>query len=195
MESALSNTEIEGIDYGPLFHLIGTWEGADGMDVSPEPDDDEHNPYYETIRFEAAGDVTNAESQVLVIVRYHQVVKRKSNNKVFHDQIGYWLWDAKTGVVMQSVSIPRGVTLLAGGQAEANDGNKVTFKVVATEGESDWGITQSPFMKDNARTVAFSHTLSVDGDRLQYSETTLLDIYGKSRYEHTDQNSLTRRQS
>ena len=53
------------IDYGPLAALIGTWQGDKGMDVSPEPDGIEENPYYETIVFEAAGDVTNAEAQTL----------------------------------------------------------------------------------------------------------------------------------
>jgi hypothetical protein len=41
---------------------------------------------YETIAFEAVGDVTNAESQRLAVVRYQQIVRRKSNDKVFHDQ-------------------------------------------------------------------------------------------------------------
>ena len=67
------------VDYGPLDCLVGVWKGSDGMDVAPEPDDDEHNPYYETLVFEAAGDVTNAEEQVLSMLRYHQVVTRKSN--------------------------------------------------------------------------------------------------------------------
>ena len=59
------------IDYGPLQGLIGTWSGDQGLDISPEPDGIEENPYYETLAFEAAGDMTNAESQTLSIVRYH----------------------------------------------------------------------------------------------------------------------------
>ncbi len=50
------------IDYGPLRQLIGTWTGRGGLDIAPEPDGTERNPYYETIVFEAGGDVTNAES-------------------------------------------------------------------------------------------------------------------------------------
>jgi len=49
------------------------------MDISPGPDGQEENPYFETIIFAAAGEVKNAEEQVLAIVRYHQVVQRKSN--------------------------------------------------------------------------------------------------------------------
>jgi hypothetical protein len=77
------------IDYGPLTALIGTWQGEKGLDVAPEPEGTEENPYYETIVFEAGGDVTNAEIQTLAIVRYRQVVHRKSNGEIFHDQIGY----------------------------------------------------------------------------------------------------------
>lgn len=103
------------IDYGPLAGLIGTWEGNKGLDVSPEPDGWEESPYYETIAFETVGDVTNAESQRLVVARYQQIVRRKSTDKVFHDQTGYWMWDADAGAVMQSLTIPRAVCVLAGG--------------------------------------------------------------------------------
>lgn len=46
-------------------------------------------------------------------------------------------------------------------------------------------------MRDNARTVEFRHTIKVDGDKLTYKETTVLDIYGKT-FDHTDENELTR---
>ena len=64
------------------------------MDVAPEPDGTEHNPFYEQLLFEPIGTVTNAEQQTLAALRYHQVVLRKSNDKVFHNETGYWLWDA-----------------------------------------------------------------------------------------------------
>jgi hypothetical protein len=179
------------VDYGPLKGLIGTWKGDKGMDISPEPDGVEENPYYETIVFEAAGDVTNAEEQTLAIVRYHQVVTRKSNDEVFHDEIGYWLWDSANQVVVHSLAIPRAVTLVAGGSYSGDPGSeRVTLEVRAADGE-EWGICQSPFMRDKARTVEFRHTIAVDADTLRYDETTVLEIYGK-RFDHTDANELRR---
>jgi len=178
------------IDYGPLRGLIATWNGDAGMDISPEPEGREENPYFETILFEAAGDVTNAESQTLSIVRYHQVVKRKANNEVFHDEIGYWLWDSATEVVMHSLAIPRAVCVLAGGKATV-EGAMTRLEVTAKLGDPDWNILQSPFMRDNARTVEFRHAIEVSDDRLSYAETTVLDIYGKT-FEHTDENILKR---
>jgi len=181
----------EEVNYGPLAGLIGTWSGNEGMDVAPEPDDDERNPYYETIVFEAAGDVTNAEEEVLSVVRYHQEVRRKSTDKVFHDQVGYWLWNSVTGEVIQTLTIPRAVTLLAGGRA-TTDGGITVFEVHARAGDKDRNIIESPFMQKKARTLEFSHSLKVSGDHMSYSETTILDIYGKRNYEHTDENTLRR---
>jgi len=183
---------MDGIDYGPLACLVGVWEGDEGMDVAPEPDDDEYNPYYETIVFEAAGDVTNAERQVLSMIFYRQVVRRKSNDKAFHDQSGYWLWDPATGTVVQTLTIPRAVSLLAGGEATV-DGDATTLAVRSADGDSRWGIVQSPFMREQARTLEYRHRVTVSGDVLSYDQTTLLDIYGKRNYEHTDANTLRRR--
>jgi len=178
-------------DYGPLACMLGTWTGDSGLDVAPEPDGDEHNPYYETIRFTAAGDVTNAEEQTLAVVHYHQLVSRKSTGKVFHDQVGYWLWQPESGLVVQTLTIPRAVTLLAGGRAVI-EGKRTTFSVSAEDGDPEWGIVQSPFMQAKARTLAFRHELIVEGNELSYDETTVLDIYDKQRYEHTDRNTLYR---
>ena len=177
------------VDYGPLTGLIGSWTGDKGMDISPEPEGIEENPYYETIEFGAAGDLKNYGSQHLAIVSYHQVVKRKSNDEVFHDQVGYWLWDAGSQAVMQTLTIPRGVCVTAGGGALGS--RPVVLGVRAKLGDADWGIAQSPFMRDNASTVAFDHRLTIDGDTLLYVETTTLEIYGR-RFEHTDQNALMR---
>ena len=76
---------INGVNYGPLAALVGTWKGDKGNDLSPELDGEEDTPYYETLKFEAIGDVTNAGSQTLSVLRYHQVVRKKSDNQVFHD--------------------------------------------------------------------------------------------------------------
>ena len=185
--------DIPDADLGPLAALIGTWSGDKGIDVAPEPNGTEENPYYETLCFEPVGEVRNAESQVLTTVRYLQIVRRKSDDVVFHDQTGYWMWDAASSTVMQSLTIPRAVCVLAGGEhaAAADPAASVRLRVHAKLDDPNWGIVQSPFMRDKARTLEFSHELTIKGDRLSYSETTQIDIYGRS-FEHTDRNELTR---
>jgi len=188
------------VDYGPLTRLIGLWKGDKGMDVAPiKPQGRgagaralprEENPFRDVIHIEAVGDVTNAEEEVLAIVRYHQSVFRKSNGEQFHDELGYWIWNASRKIVIQSLLIPRAVGLLAGGRVTERK-DSVTFKVAARLQHRDWGILQSPFMRKKARTLGFRRTVVVKGDSMTYSQLTELEIYGK-RFRHTDENMLTR---
>lgn len=186
-------SESNEIDYGPLTKLIGTWKGDKGTDIAPEPDGEENNPYYETITFSAIGDVENAESQLLAAIHYRQIVQRKSNDEVFHDETGYWMWDAANHTIMHSLTIPRAVCVLAGGAHSGRPETDGSFllDVVAGIDDTDWSIVQSPFMQKNARTTAFHHRITVGEKTLHYRETTIVDIYGRT-FEHTDENTLTR---
>ena len=96
------------------------------------------------------------------------------------------MWDPATGTVMQSLTIPRAVCVLASGNAAETQGT-VTLEVSA--GASD--VVQSPFMQEKARTTSFTHKVTVDGDKMSYAETTMLEIYGRT-FEHTDENDLER---
>ena len=186
-----TSMDVQEYDYGPLKLLIGKWEGDKGMDIAPDPSGTEENPYSETIVFEGIGDVNNAKKQNLTIVRYHQVVKRKSNDQVFHDQIGYWLWDKEGQTIMHSYTIPRGVCVIAGGFFEGDvDAEEITLEVEAKQGD-DWGIIEQPFMQMNASTKEFKQKMVVTKDKLIFSESTLLSIYGTA-FDHTDDNTLTR---
>ncbi len=184
------STIINGVDYGPLHQLIGSWRGERGLDVAPEPDGTDKEAYYDEITFAPSGPAENAEEQNLVSLRYHQVVRKRKNGRIFHDQIGHWIFEPTTGKVVHSLSIPRAVCLLAGGGVEQN-GDETVFHVEAKAGSESFGISQSPFMLEKARTTAFSMTLTVAGDALRYSETTSLEIYGRS-FAHTDNCELQR---
>jgi len=186
----MSNT----VDYGPLKGLIGLWKGDKGLDVAPKSEGTKENLYYETITYTEVGDVTNAESQVLSVIRYHQVISHQSSHEVFHDETGYWMWDPKSEIVMHSLVIPRGVCVLAGGKYKGpTSEGSVKIEVVANINDKNWGIIQSPFMQQTARTTEFRHRILLSDDKLSYSEITMLEIYGKT-FEHTDKNELVRQQ-
>ncbi len=180
-------------DYGPLTGLIGTWKGDRGLDIAPDPEGREENPYYETIVFDPVGEVTNADSQHLVALHYLQIVQRKADDGVFHHQSGYWMWDAEGQTLMQSITIPRGVCVLAGGRwdGERDDEGNLLIEVSAELEGSGWGLVQSPFMNAQARTTAFVHRLHLGQDHLRYREITRLEIY-RGRFEHEDANELVR---
>jgi len=175
----------------PLNKLIGTWKGDSGVDLAPKPEIDENNPYYEILTIEPVDiEIENAEEQELDAVRYHQIVREKSNDKVSHSETGYWIWDKNENTIMNSFSIPRGVCVLAGGKVNIQD-NELILNVSAEENDSKWGIIQSPFMQKKARSLSFKREFKIVGNTLSYSQETVLDIYGKI-FNHTDINVLTK---
>ena len=187
----MSSNETIGVDVGPLHALIGTWTGDAGIDIAPEPDGTEENLYRETLTIEPVGDVTNAERQKLLIVRYLQIVHRKSDNKAIHNEQGYWIWDAESQTVMNSLIIPRAVCVLAGGKLASTGDTTFSAEVTARQDDPQFGIIQQSFMQEQARTVEFRRKINVDGNTLSYSQTTVVEIYGKT-FDHTDENQLTR---
>jgi hypothetical protein len=65
------------------------------------------------------------------------------------------------------------------------------LEVSATLGDPVWGIAQSPFLTAKAKTVAYRHRTEILGNALKYSQTTSLEIYGRS-VDHTDESVLRR---
>ena len=185
------NTVIDNIDYGPLAQLLGKWSGNVGLDIAPDsaanPDE---SPFTNDLIFTLAGAAENAEEQQLVAVKYHHVVRRADNGHIFHDQIGHWIYEPSTQVIMHSLTIPRGVCLLAGGIFKQTSIDSI-FDVTATAGSDSYGIVQSPFMLEKATTKAFHMKMIVKNDELTYREVTSLHIYGKD-FEHIDTSKLQR---
>ena len=183
------SVEIDGVDYGPLNGLIGRWVGVRGVDVAPDAEGQpDRTEFVDEMEFIQSGPAENAEEQQLVSLRYHHVVRKKENGKIFHDQIGHWIYEPATGLIMHSLTIPRAVVLLAGGKLIVNDSGWVA-DVKATAGDNSFGIVQSPFMNKKAQTKAFEMSLTLAGDVLSYKETTYLHIYGVD-FDHVDKSTL-----
>ncbi len=161
---AIDNKVLEAKVVGPLVLLLGKWRGGSGVDIAPEPGGVEENAFYETLEFKLVGDVSNAEEQDLGIVQYEQVVRRKRDDKLIHHQLGYWTWDAESQTICNGFTIPRRVSVLAGGSVEYIDSKMMIF-VEAENGSDTWGITEAAFMKEKATTKTFSQTLEVDGEQ------------------------------
>ena len=181
---------VDKTNYGPLNDLIGTWQGNKGNDIAPEPEGTEVNSYYDNIIFKGLGETENAESQLLSVVFYTQEVRRNTNDNMIHHETGYWLWEQGSDTVVHSLTIPRGMCVLASGCFEKTE-NEAVLNVSASITEQDWQIVQSPFMVKNAKMKSYVQQIKVSKDSLCYSQTMLLDIYGKE-FEHTDNNTLTR---
>lgn len=179
-------------ELGPLAALQGVWEGAQGADVSPDDDRTqiERNAFRERLEFEPTGLVQNHE-QSLYGLRYFRVAWRLTEEDPFHEQVGYWLWDAQAKQVMLSFIVPRGICVLAGGKV---DPDSKSFSLKAEAGSEVFGINSGPFLDQEFKTVRYHVDLRFNADgSLSYEEDTVMRIKGQAElFHHTDQNTLRR---
>jgi hypothetical protein len=175
--------------WGPLAKLIGTWEGASGDDTAPGDDRGvEKNRFRELFIYKPFGPANNHE-QTLFGLNYTRTAWRLGEDSPFHEQIGYWLWDAQAQQIMQSFMIPRGMTVLAGGTAHADTKN---IKVSATLGSNVFGICSNPFLDREFKTVQYDSALTIlDDSTFSYEENTQIQIKGQNtNFNHIDKNTL-----
>lgn len=185
----------EEMDYGPLKHLNGLWKGDKGIDVAPDLDGKDIEPFYETIRFEQLAPIlSNAKKQWIAPIFYHQRVIKKSTNIEFHNQCGYWMWVAEDNLIMHTLTIPRGMGLVAGGyyNGETDKDGNIIIALESGLDHPDWPVAQSPFLRDNASTSKFTYTGTLSEHTMKYCEITLLDIYGDKEFRHVDNSTLTK---
>ncbi|MGA0600090.1 FABP family protein [Caulobacter sp. KR2-114] len=189
-------TEPEDVDpdglanLGPLTRLAGTWEGLRGVDVNPKAEGPERRIYLERIVMQPIDPQPNGP-QLLYGLRYHVHINTREEATTFHDQVGYWLWEPATGMIMQTVSIPRGQVALAIGQAQPGD-DKLLLKAV--RGSTEAGIASNPFLEYAFRTDAYQIevTFNPDGTWSYISDTTLVVKGQAEPFRHRDVNTLTK---
>ena len=173
---------------GPLRRLAGVWEGAKGLDVNPKADGPERARFIERIELQPIDPQTNGP-QLFYGLRYHTHIVKPGEAATYHDQIGYWLWEPATGLVLQSLAIPRGQVALAVGHASADADS---FRVSARRGETDYGICSTTFLEAAFRTQSYEIEVTFDADGgWRYFEDTVLIVRGKP-FHHEDSNTLTR---
>ena len=173
---------------GPLRAMAGVWEGQRGLDVKPKADGPKKQAYVERIELQPIDPQTNGP-QLLYGLRYHTHITKPDQVKTYHEQVGYWLWEPATGEVIHTVTIPRGMVVMAHGKAHADD---QTFEVVATEVDPHFGVRSSPFLDHAFKTVEFRIKVLIHDDGTWgYEEDTVLKIQGQDElFHHTDKNLL-----
>jgi hypothetical protein len=185
---------------GPLRPMAGTWESAQGVDEHPTgPGSDMdgtviegglRNVFVERYDLQPIDPQTNGP-QLLYGLRYHVHIVKPGEVETFHDQVGYWLWEAATSTVTHSLAIPRAQVVLASGTA-APDATE--FTVTAAAGSETYGILSSAFLFSAFRTLSFRINVTVHpDDTWSYEEDTLLQLPGRDTpFHHVDRNTLVR---
>jgi len=188
-------TEPEDIDpdtlanLGPLRRLAGTWEGAKGVDVNPKAEGPDTAAFIERIELVPIDPQANGP-QLFYGLRYHTHILKPGESATYHDQIGYWLYEPATGLILQTLAIPRGQVALASGRA-GPDGK---IRVAARRGDTESGIASTRFLEEAFTTLSYEIEVTFNDDGTwSYAEDTVLKVKGQAEpFHHTDRNTLTK---
>ena len=175
---------------GPLRRLAGVWEGRTGVDLNPKAQGPERREFSERIELQPIDAQSNGP-QLLYGLRYHTRILAADEDATFHDQTGYWLWEPASGLVLQTLSIPRGQVAIAAGHATSDADSLV---LTARRGDTAYGICSNEFLEYAFRTDAYriEVTFNADGSWSYVLDTTLM-VRGRSEpFQHRDTNTLVR---
>jgi hypothetical protein len=175
---------------GPIRPMAGVFEGIKGADEHPIDEGAEQSAFIERYELYPVDFQTNGP-QIFYGLRYHTNIRQVGSPAMFHDQVGYWLWEPLANSVTLTLGIPRGQALIAMGHAEVN---ATDFELRATAGADVNGIVSNPFLDRAFHTSSYRiHVTIHDDDTWSYEEEGVLEISGRdSPFHHTDRNMLTR---
>ena len=175
---------------GPLRRLAGVWEGRKGVDLNPKALGPERKEFTERIDLQPIDYQLNGP-QLFYGLRYHTHILNPEEEATFHDQVGYWLWEPATGLVMQTLAIPRGQIAMAAGHA-APDADSMVLS--ARRGETGYGICSTDFLEQAFRTDAYRIQINYHADgSWSYDQTTTLMVRGRAApFAHRDVNTLVK---
>jgi hypothetical protein len=175
---------------GPLRRLAGGWEGRKGVDLNPKADGPERRDYVERIVMAPIDPQANGP-QLFYGLRYHVHINTEEEEIAFHDQVGYWLWEPATGLVLQTLAIPRGQIAIASGHA-APDADRLVL--TAERGRTDYGICSTSFLEHAFRTDSYRIEITFHADgSWSYVSDTMLAVRGRAEpFRHRDRNTLVR---
>jgi hypothetical protein len=177
-------------EWGPLGLLVGEWQAEGGLDTAYSHSQEKvvATPYLEKLTFKPFGPVDNG-SQALYGLDYKSAMWRGDEENPFHTEVGYWLWDGATGEIMRGFVVPRGITVLAGGTADAD---ARSFTLNAKAGDPQYSIGENKYLARNASTLSYTVTITINDDgSWSYDETTMLKMKEfEEPFAHTDHNTL-----
>ncbi len=189
----MSKNEILGPQkLGPLTPLVGEWEGNVGIDLSYHNKEDETTPtgYFEKAWFKPIPIVENGQ-QTMEGLNYQMTAWRHGEEAMdpFHDEVGYLLWDKVNGQVIRCFAVPRGLAILAGGDAGPRD-KALHFKAIP--GAEGYGLSQNLYLLQRARAISFesSFIFNEDGTFSYTSDLVLKLAATGGEMHHTDKNTL-----
>ena len=173
---------------GPLRRLAGIWESHAGVDINPKAAGPERRDFSERMELQPIDAQANGP-QLFYGLRYHTHILASDEAATFHDQTGYWLWEPATGLVLQTLSIPRGQVAIAAGHA-THDATELVL--TARRGDTGYGICSTAFLEYAFRTESYRIEVVFNPDgSWSYVLDTMLFVHGRLEpFLHRDRNTL-----
>jgi hypothetical protein len=147
---------------GPLRRLAGVWQSSAGVDINPKAAGPERRQYRERIELQPIDSQSNGP-QLFYGLRYHTHILASDEQATFHDQVGYWLWEPATGLVL-----------------------------TAERGQTEYGICSTGFLEYAFRTDSYRIEVVFNPDgSWSYVLETMLRVRGRDEpFLHRDTNTL-----
>jgi hypothetical protein len=175
---------------GPLAPLAGVWQSAGGYDNHPVKTGAETAVFIEHYEAQPLDPQTNGP-QLFYGLRYHTRITQPGSVAMFHEQVGFWLWEPDSRTILLTVATPRGQVALADGTCEPD---ATSFEVRARRDTTTFGIASNPFLDTFFRTESFRMTVTIASpDEWSYDENTRLILPDRDEpFDHVDRNTLHR---
>jgi len=160
------------------------------LDIKPKAEGPKKQAYTERIEMQPIDPQANGP-QLFYGLRYHLHITKPDQVKTYHDQVGYWLWEPATELIVHTLTIPRGMVTMATGKAAAS---ATQFECIAKIDDPTAGISSSPFLDYAFKTIEYRImvTLLEDGT-WSYEQDTVMMIQGQTEpFHHLDTNVLAK---
>lgn len=176
---------------GPLCRLVGEWGSDHGVDINPKAEGSQRRECRERILMEPI-DLQANSPQLLYGLRYHIHINTPEEGSHSLPRSSRLLaLGAGHQLFMQSIAIPRGQMVLAGGTAKSDDEH---ISVEARRGDTRFGICSTTFLEEAFRTDYYRIDITFHGnDSWTYASRTDLAVRGTMPlFNHRDTNTLRR---
>ena len=144
--------------------------------------------YREKITFEPLGPVIKGPQPQYGLC-YSTFFWPLDEDKPFHEELGYWLWDKDRKQLLRSFVVPRGVAENTGGPAEADS---KSFHLEAEVCSETYGVLSNRYLDDSYKTKRYSLDVKthVDGTFSYKLDNELWIPVDQGIFHHTDENIL-----
>ena len=133
----------------------------------------------------------NNHEQTLYGLRYSLTAWRIGSEYAFHEDRGFFFWDAKNKQAMRCATVPRGISFIAGGTVEPD---AKEFDLAADVGSENYGICSNKFLNKEFKNFRFDMKITIhSNDSFSYDQDTQQQIKGNPNlFHHTDKNKQSR---